>query len=284
MSRPRYIALFLLAANFVLCSQDLPAQQPALMSLDSSLAPYTPPPPPALITLPVGTRLPLVLQNGISSRNAKPGDSVYLTTTYPIAQDNRIVIPMGTFARAEVISVKRPGHFGGRAELQMRITSLTFTNGYIIPFAALPSNLDAQSKESLDDGGKIRGPSGTANDASTIGSATLTGLAVGTYGGIVGAVATNSARAFSTGVLAGGGAGLLTGVLVVALTRGPEVQLHPGASLEAVFDRPLALDPALLPPSTSGAAPLVTAPPASSDTENPRRRRCRSLILGLPCS
>jgi hypothetical protein len=272
----------LLAANSVLCSQELPAQQPAFLSLDSSLAPYKPPPPPAMITLPAGTRLPLVLQNGISTRNAKPGDSVYLTTTYPIALDNRIIIPMGTFARAEVISVKRPGHFGGRAELQMRITSLTFTNGYIILFAALPSNLDAQARESLDDGGKIEGPSGTPRTASTIGSATLTGLAVGTYGGLVGAVATSSPRAFSTGVFAGGGAGLLTGVLIVALSRGPDVLLRRGTTLEAIFDRPLTLDPALLPPSEPGT-PILPPPPVSPDTENLRRPRCRTPILGLPC-
>jgi hypothetical protein len=264
------------------CAPHLSAQQPVFSLPDSSIAPFRQPSPPATITLPAGTRLPLALQNGISTRNAKPGDSVYFQTTYPIAQDNRIVIPMGTFARAEVISVKRPGHFGGRAELQMRITSLTFVNGYVIPFAALPGNLDMQAKESLDNGGKIKGPSGTPQTASTIGTATLTGLAVGTYGGIVGGVATSSARAFSTGVLAGGGAGLLTGILIVALSHGPEVQLRRGSSLEAIFDRPLTLDPALLPPSEPGT--LVLPPPPAPTTESPHRNRCRTPILGLPCT
>lgn len=51
------------------------------------------------IILPAGTRLPLVLRNGINTRTAKAGDAVYFETVYPIAQSDRIVIPVGSFVQ-----------------------------------------------------------------------------------------------------------------------------------------------------------------------------------------
>jgi len=49
-----------------------------------------------------------VLQNGISTRSAKAGDSVYLQTSFPITQNNRIVIPVGSYLRGELLEAKRP--------------------------------------------------------------------------------------------------------------------------------------------------------------------------------
>ena len=263
--------------------RDLTAQQPTPPPAEAGAAPsaQTPQEPLKVLTLPVGTRLPLVLESGITTRTAKPGDSVYFQTTFPIAQDNRIVIPMGTFARAEVTEAKRAGHLKGRAELRMRITSLTFSNGYVASFAAIPGTLDMRAKESVDDGGAIKGASGAAKDQSTIGGATAGGLLLGTYGGFVGAIAAGSGRAFSTGVLAGGGAGLLTGLILITVNRGPDVELRPGTSLDAIFDRPLALDAAHLPPSDSGTPPAQ--PRLTPPNESPRPRPCRFPLFGVPC-
>jgi hypothetical protein len=51
------------------------------------------------LIVPTGTHLPLVLRNGINTRTAKAGDVVYFETLYPISQDNRVIIPMGSCAR-----------------------------------------------------------------------------------------------------------------------------------------------------------------------------------------
>ncbi len=62
------------------------------------------------ITVPAGTRVGVVLQNGISTHSAKAGDSVYLQTSFPITASNRIVIPVGspTFA-ANCWKLSAPG-------------------------------------------------------------------------------------------------------------------------------------------------------------------------------
>jgi hypothetical protein len=232
------------------------------------------------IVLPAGTRLPLMLQAGITTRTAKPGDAVYFQTTFPIAQDNRVVIPMGTFVRGAIISVTRPGRLKGRAELQMRITSLTYRNGYEVSLVAIPGSLDDRAKEGIDDGGKIKGPSGAGKDVATVAATTLVGLGAGTYGGLVGGIANGSAHAFGVGVVAGGGAGLLTGLIAVALTRGPDAQLPTGTTLDVVFDHPLTLETAHLPSNDPGIAPVP--PPSAHANEKYPHRRSHPPIWGLP--
>jgi hypothetical protein len=80
-------------------------EQPSTASIESAASATTATVPTGNFVLPAGTRLPLMLQAGITTRTAKPGDAVYFQTTFPIAQDNRVVIPMGTFVRGELISV-----------------------------------------------------------------------------------------------------------------------------------------------------------------------------------
>ena len=40
-------------------------------------------PAPSMLIVPTGTKLPLVLHNSITTRNAQPGDPVFLETTFP---------------------------------------------------------------------------------------------------------------------------------------------------------------------------------------------------------
>src|SRR5205823_12822761 len=70
------------------------------------------------VSVPSGTRLPLLLRNGINTRTAKAGDSVYFETAYPIARNNRIVIPMGSFVRGKVLEAKRPGRILGLGDVR----------------------------------------------------------------------------------------------------------------------------------------------------------------------
>jgi hypothetical protein len=280
---PKLARCFLLSA--ALAAADCPhmlAQEPTPASALENMqtpAPENRPEASEKITLPAGTRLALVLQTGINTRTAKPGDSVYFQTVYPIAQNNRMVIPMGSFALGEVTSVKRPGRLNGRAELCMRITSITFPNGYVVPLAAIPGSLDNNGKESVNTEGKIKGQSGVVKDVEVIGLTTVGGFIVGTQAGLVSGIANNSVRVVGVGSAAGAGGGLLAGLLIVALTRGPEVELHRGTTLDAVFDRPLELDAALLPTGNPANTP-VALPPALP-VEKPAEHRRRGLLWPL---
>ena len=84
------------------------------------------------LTVPSGTKIPLTLKQGVTTKSARPGDPVYAQTAFPITQNNQIVIPAGTFVQGEVRRVVRPGRVKGRAELQMSFTSMIFPNGYTV--------------------------------------------------------------------------------------------------------------------------------------------------------
>src|SRR5258708_8259585 len=95
------------------------------------------------ITVPAGTRVGVVLQNGISTRSAKPGDSVYLQTSFPITQSNRIVIPVGSYLRGELLESKRPGRVKGPGEFRLRLDTLLFPNASTLTFNAPPPTADS---------------------------------------------------------------------------------------------------------------------------------------------
>ena len=191
--------------------------------------------PPPAVTVPSGTRIPLTLKQGINTKTARPGDPVYAQTAFPITQDNKIVIPAGTFVQGEVRRVVRPGHVKGRAELQMSFTSMIFPNGYtiLLPGAVqnTPGSLDNTMKGKE---GTIEGNSGKGKDAATIAEATIPGAGIG-------ALADGG-----KGAAIGAGAGGVLGLATVLLTRGPEIQLGPGSSVEMVLESRIDLDPAKL--------------------------------------
>src|SRR5216683_6700920 len=78
----------------------------------------------APVTIPAGTRFSVVLENGISTRSAKPGDSLYFRTSFPVTEGNRIIVPVGSYMRGELTETKRPGRIKGKGEFRMKLNSL----------------------------------------------------------------------------------------------------------------------------------------------------------------
>ena len=206
------------------------------------LTPRTPVPqqqsnvePESEYTVPPGTKIPLTLTQGITSKTAKEGDPVYAQTAFPVTQNNRIVIPAGTYIQGVVRHVVRPGRVKGRAELQMSFTSMIFPNGYTV---MLPGSVDkvpgSQSVDTKGSEGTIQGPGSKGQDAGTIARDAAAGAGIGAIAG--------NGRGAGIGAASGGVLGLAT----VLFTRGPEIQLDPGASVEMVLERELNLEGAML--------------------------------------
>ncbi len=218
------------------------------------------------IIVPTGTRVPLVLRNGVNTRTAKPGDSIYFETAYPIAVNNRMAIPLGSFLRGEIVEAKRPGRIKGRGEFRIAIEQITFSNGYTIDLRATPSSVDRNGREGVDSEGKIKGPSSVGRDTAIVLTSTVGGAYIGT---LAGAVANGAA---GRGALIGGGIGGVAGLVGVLATRGPEAELPRGTTMDVILDRPLVLDAAIV-PATSGTVsdPLRAAPLSQPDHTEPRR-------------
>src|SRR6516164_1200598 len=71
-----------------------------------------------------GTRVPLSLINGISTKHSEVGDRVYLETVFPVLANGKIVVPVGSYVAGTVTQIKKPGRGKGRGELYVRFDSL----------------------------------------------------------------------------------------------------------------------------------------------------------------
>jgi len=181
------------------------------------------------IVVPAGTRLGVTLENGISTNSAKPGDSVYFRTSFPVTMNNKVVIPVGSYLRGEITESKRPGHVKGKGELRLRLNTLILPNGYTVDLNAEPHSADGGGTKT-DSEGKITGPGGKGKDAETIATTTVAGAGIG---GIAGG---------GKGAGIGAGIGGVAGLAAVLLSRGPDAQLPRGSSMDLVLERDLQLE------------------------------------------
>lgn len=207
--------------------------------------------------VPSGTRLPLILHNAVTTRNAKPGDPVYLETLFPVVIDNRILIPAGSYVQGEIQESRRPGKVKGTGEIRMRLNSMILPNGYVVDFNAIPTNAGTGGNEATDSEGKIHGDTDKGGDVGTI--AKSTGIGAG-----VGGIATQSAK----GAGIGAGAGAAVGLAAVLLTRGPELELPRGTTVDVVLDRTVYLDASRVNFTDPGRASDMPGPPNREPTRS----------------
>ena len=185
-------------------------------------------------TVQAGTRIPLALVNSISTKHSAEGDHVYLKSVYPVVLNGRIVIPAGSYVLGTVTQVKRPGRGKGRGELYLRFETLTLPNGVTRDFRARADQVEGQKIDRAE--GKIEGEGNKAADARVIGETAAAGASVG-------AIAGAATHHPGTGMGVGAAAGAATGLAAVLLTRGPDVVLAPGTTVEMVLDRALRYSP-----------------------------------------
>jgi type IV secretion system protein VirB10 len=198
------------------------------------------------------------LRSAINTKSAKPGDGVYLSSTFPVVVGNRVMIPTGVYVQGVVDRVQRGG-MRAKAQLDMHFTSIIFPNGTVAEIPGVVDNVPGSKNQTvMNDGeGTIQqnGDKGR-NAGQTAEIALPTGAGVGTIGGAA------SGHPIEGG-LAGLGAGLATVGIVSLFTRNAEVDIPRGTQVEMVLQRPLLLEEENLAGlSEPGAAPTLV--PASN--------------------
>jgi type IV secretion system protein VirB10 len=205
-----------------------------------------------------GTHVPLSLINSISTKNAIPGDRIYLETVFPILADGRIVIPPGSYVMGTITEIHRPGKVKGRGEFHLRFDSLTLPNGTTRDFRAHVTGLDGRSSEELDHKeGTIRSEGNKAGDVKTVGETAAAGASIGALAGSV-------SGAPGMGAAIGAGAGAAAALAGILFTRGPEAILAKGTTIEMILDRQVQFDEAELDFSNS-----LTRRSSASDASGP---------------
>lgn len=188
------------------------------------------------IVLPAGTKVPLVLKQALSTKNARAGDPVYAQTTFPVVLNDRIVIPPGTYVQGKISRVQRAGRIKGRAEVLMHFTSLIFPSGYTVMLPGSVENVPGAEKTAMKgEEGTIRQDSNAGDKAGKAADRGIRGAEGGALGGVLVTRSVGGARA-------GAGIGAAVGVASAVLTRGNDVRLDAGTTLEMVIQREIALD------------------------------------------
>ena len=190
---------------------------------------------PNVVMIPAGTKIPLVLAQAISTKNAREGDSVYATTAFPFVLDNRVVVPAGSYVQGTISHVERAGHGHGRAEILMHFTSIIFPSGYTVMLPGSVENTPGADNKSVKDS------EGTIQQDKDTGKKVEDATKGGVYGTLGGATAGGLAGGL-TGARVGAGAGAAAGIAWALLKRGNDVKLEVGTSIEMEIQRPVAVD------------------------------------------
>jgi len=207
-----------------------PGAQPAATSVPASTA-------ITQLEIPSGTKVPLALKNAISTKTTREGDPVYAETVFPVVVNERVVIPAGTYVQGRITSSKRAGHIKGRAEVLMHFTTLIYPSGYTVVLPGALDSVPGADKTSMKgDEGTIRQDSQTAEKVGTVAGTAATGAMVGAVTG------------GGKGALIGAAAGSAVGTAIALLSRGTDVRLDAGTTVEMVIQRPVTVDAARIPP------------------------------------
>lgn len=73
------------------------------------------------LSFPAGTPVHLVTRTDLSTKDARPGDRVYLTVAESLVYNGQTVLPAGAPVVAEVARADRNGHFGVKGKLAINL-------------------------------------------------------------------------------------------------------------------------------------------------------------------
>src|SRR5687768_11286473 len=183
--------------------------RPAPIAAEAPRVNAAPAPRPApvvrFVTIPAGTALPLELTTAVSSATAQVETPVSARLRRAVMVEGETILPAGAVVHGEVSEVDRAGRVQGRSRLALRFTSVV---------------IDGRRESLRTNPVSFEGEASKAADATKIGAGAGIGAAIG---GILG-----GGSGAAKGAVIGGAAG--TGAVLA--TRGKEVELASGATLD----------------------------------------------------
>lgn len=251
----------------------------AAEGVPADTSPPAPAPAKKTYTVPAGTKVLLQVRSAINTKSAKPGDGIYLASTFPVVVGTRVMIPAGVYVQGVVDRVARAGHVKGRAQLDLHFTSIIFPNGTVVEIPGIINSMPgARDRKVTGDEGTLEQDSNKGHDVARAAEIGLEGAGIGTIGG---AVAGHPLE----GAAIGGLGGVAVGTVVALFTRGDDINIESGTPVEMVLQRPLILEEENLSSGASSGVAPVLVPTANQPKpiEKPRRARVICPPGGLGC-
>lgn len=205
------------------------AQKPVIRKKPIAKKPVATRPAVPVYTVDVGTIVRVRMNQTISSKTAKVGNTFTVTVTEPVYSNNGVVvIPTGSTLTAKVNSVKMAAKGGKPGEIDASFVSVKLPNGVSRTINGSLTDLDA-GKSSSDNEGGVSGDKMKNRKIIFIG-----GGAAG--GAILGAIV-GGGKSTAIGAIAGAGAGLLGEMLL----KGPEAEVKSGTEFGVYLNQAVAL-------------------------------------------
>jgi hypothetical protein len=165
-------------------------------------------------TVPSGTPVRIVLQQGVGTDTSAPGSQFAGVLADPIVIDGRTVLDKGTAVSGRVVDVKKAGRVKGRATLSLKLTS--------VEHDGKPVEIETKTFVGVAKDNKKR-------DAAIIGGGAGVGAVIGAIAG--------GGKGAATGAAIGGAGGTGT----VLATRGDDLHYPPESRLNFVLSKPVEL-------------------------------------------
>jgi hypothetical protein len=165
-------------------------------------------------TVPSGTPMHIVLQQGVGTDTSAPGSEFTAVLADPIVIDGKTVLDKGTAVSVRVVDVKKAGRVKGRATLSLKLTS--------VEHDGRPVEIETKTFVGVAKDNKKR-------DAAIIGGGAGVGAVIGAIAG--------GGKGAATGAAIGGAGGTGT----VLATRGDDLHYPPESRLNFVLSKPVEL-------------------------------------------
>jgi hypothetical protein len=181
------------------------------------------------VTVAEGTRITLQLNEHLSTKLNSEGDTFTAMVSAPVLQGDRLVIPKGSIVSGSVSRVVRPGRFKGKAVMNLLFQSIRIPGRGQFPIVASLARVDPEGNSGVRSEGEIQGGGSAGTD---VGRVMKPGLAGAGIGGLAGG---------GRGSAIGAGVGTAIGLATVFATRGKDLEVRRGSTMDILLDRALSL-------------------------------------------
>jgi hypothetical protein len=182
------------------------------------------------LVLPEGTRITLQLNDNLSTKSNSEGDSFTAVVMTPVYMGEQIAIPKGSIVSGSISRILRPGRFKGKAAMNLLFHSIRIPGrGGDVPIVAILVRIDPEGNGCIRSEGTVVGESSKHSDIAKV-------ITPGIAGAGIGAVAGRGKAA-----AIGAGIGVFAGLATVLTSRGKDLEVQRGSTLDIELEQPLTL-------------------------------------------
>ncbi len=180
-------------------------------------------------TLPEGTRIVLQLNDHLSTKSNTEGDKFTANVIQPVYQQDRLIIPKGSVVTGSISRILRPGRVKGKAVMNLLFQGIKVPGRGEMQIVASLARVDEEGNGGVQSENTVKGEGSAGRDTARV-------LRPGLVGAGIGALAGGG-----KGAAIGGGVGAVVGIATIFTTRGKDLEMRRGSTLDIVLDRPLTL-------------------------------------------